>query len=214
MTPPSLPRLVVLTDRLAAARRARTLMETVREAINGGARAVLLREKDLPVAERRALLEMLCSMLEAVGGRAGVASDAELAASAGIDWVHLAQADEFPVQLPTGGPSSALIGRSCHSVAEAIYARSEGCGYMTVSPVAITLSKLGYGPALDADGLQEICAAVAPVKVWALGGVTEGNAARWLTAGAHGIAVMGGIMGAADPSEATASYLRLIGGAT
>lgn len=206
-----LSRLVVLTDRVAAARCGRTLPETVREAVDGGARAVLLREKDLPVDQRRALLETCRSLLEPVGGCVGVASDAALATAAGVDWVHLARADGFPPGRLAGGSPRTLVGRSCHGVVEAVRAGGEGCGYVTVSPVAISSSKPGYGPAIGATRLGEICAAVAPTPVWALGGVTEGNAAGWFEAGARGIFVMGGIMAAGDPAAVAASYLHVIG---
>lgn len=208
-----LSRLVVLTDRAAAARWRRSLPETVREAVDGGARAVLLREKDLSVDHRRALLDACRSLLDPVGGRVGVASDASLATAAGVKWVHLAQADGFPIEQPAGGSPGTLIGRSCHHLFEAMRAGEESCAYVTVSPVAIAASKPGYGPAIGATRLGEICAAVAPTPVWALGGVTGGNAAGWLAAGAHGIFVMGGIMAAADPAAATAAYLHAIGDA-
>jgi thiamine-phosphate pyrophosphorylase len=208
-----LSRLVVLTDRVATARCGRSLPETVREAVDGGARAVLLREKDLPVDQRRALLDACRDLLDPVGGRVGVASDASLAAVAGINWVHLAQADEFQVLGAADGAPGTLIGRSCHNRVEATQAVDEGCAYVTVSPVAITRSKPGYGPAIGAARLREICAAIASTPVWALGGVARANAAGWITAGAHGIFVMGGIMAAPDPAAATAVYLQAIGDA-
>ena len=208
MTTSVLPRLLVLTDRASAAKRSRTLPETVREAVAGGARALLLREKDLPRVDRRRLLEAVRGVLEPVGGRVGVASDVELAVESGVDWVHLAQIDPRP---DDGAPLT--IGRSCHDATQAARAVREGCHYVTVSPVAVTASKPGYGPALGAAGLAAACRSAGAVPVWALGGVIVGDAPSWLAAGAHGVAVMGGIMGAEDPAAMTAAFLVSLEGA-
>lgn len=197
-----LPRLVVLTDRTQCASRGRTLIDTVRRAAEGGARAVLLREKDLAYDERGSLAEEILAVMGPVGGRVGIASDAGLAVALGLDWVHLAQRDP-----PITGATHALVGRSCHDAREAIEARAEGCGYVTMSPVALTSSKPGYGPALGIRGLLDACNACRPIPVWALAGITPANAGDWLGAGAAGIAVMGAVMAAADPAAATASFL-------
>ena len=203
-------RLVVLTDRHACAARGRSLIETIGAAVDGGARAVLVREKDLTVAQRRALLDAVRCLLEPFAGRVGVASDTSLAASARVRWVHLAQADRSPSRRADVEDPVGLVGRSCHCVAETVAAGAEGCGYITASPVALTASKPGYGPALHAAGLRAICAAAGSLPVLALGGVTPEDCSTWLAAGAHGIAVMGGIMGAADPAAMTAAYLHAI----
>ena len=84
-----------------------------------------------------------------------------------------------------------------------------GADYVTASPVFVTASKSGYGPALGLDGLACIVAA-ARGPVVALGGVTEGNAAACLAAGAHGIAVMGEIMRSLEPRGSVERLLRAI----
>ncbi len=182
---PSLPRLLVLTDRTQAAA---PLPEVVAAAVGAGARAVVLREKDLPADERAALADELAAVLAPVGGLLVVAG---LAGSAGRAAVHLSAADGFP------SPRPALVGRSCHSADEVAGAAAEGCDWVFVSPVFPTSSKPGYGPALGPDGLARLVAGAPPV--YALGGVTPEDAASCLRAGAHGIAVMGPVM--RDPAR-------------
>ncbi|MGC2415820.1 MAG: thiamine phosphate synthase, partial [Stellaceae bacterium] len=75
----------------------------------------------------------------------------------------------------------------------------------TLSPIFLTDSKPGYGPAAGLDALAA-AARLSFGPVIALGGIDEANAAACLAAGARGIAVMGGIMRAADP-EATVRRL-------
>jgi thiamine-phosphate diphosphorylase len=175
-----LPPLLVLTDRSQCSG---TLVDTVGAAVDGGARAVVLREKDLPEGERNRLAEQLRALLDPVDGlliRAGAA------ASAGADALHLAARDPLP------RPRPALVGRSCHSPDELARARAEGCDYVTVSPVFPTASKPGYGPPLRPTGLAELVAGAPPV--YALGGVQPDDVPGCLAAGARGVAVMGAIM--------------------
>ena len=80
-----------------------------------------------------------------------------------------------------------------------------GADYVTLSPVFLTDSKPGYGPALGLDALAA-AAAAAPGPIIALAGITPDNAASCLAASARGIAVMGEVMRADDP-EATVRRL-------
>src|SRR5207237_8029096 len=103
-------------------------------------------------------------------------------------------------RLPQG-----LIGVSAHSGAEAAAQLRAGADYVTLSPIFLTDSKPGYGPALGLDALAA-AARMAPGPIIALAGFGPDNAAQCLSAGAHGIAVMGEIMRATDP-EATVQRL-------
>lgn len=204
MSDVTLPRLLVLTD--GEQTGARTLLSTVQLAIDGGARAVVLREKRATTAERRGLARTIRSWLAPLGGVLLVASDLAIEA----DGVHLAAADPFPDERP------AIVGRSCHDLAEIRRAAAEGCDYVTLSPVFATRSKPGYGPGLGLAGLRDIVddfelgsdsgppAPVGPggraMPVYALGGIDVDMAGVCLRAGATGVAVMGALMRAADPS--------------
>ena len=188
----TLPRLLVLTDRTQARG---PLTATVAAAVDAGARAVVLRDKDLPGGERAALAAEFRALLAPVGGLLVVAGPADGTAEA----VHLAARDRFP------HPRPALVGRSCHSAAEVATAGTEGCDWVFVSPFAATASKPGYGPALGAAGLSALAAGGPPA--YALGGVRPDDVPGCLAAGAHGVAVMGPVM--RDPGLA-AAYLTAL----
>ncbi|MGC2202398.1 MAG: thiamine phosphate synthase, partial [Stellaceae bacterium] len=190
------PPLLVISDR----RQARHPLETVaKAAFEAGCRWFSLREKDLPSDERRALLSTLIVLGRRYGSTVSVHDDLEAALETGAAGLHL----------PSGGnPSAArallpdgLIGASAQSAEEASRLRAAGADYVTVSPVFMTASKPGYGPALGLEGLAGVVAQ-APGPVIALGGITAQNAGRCLAAGAHGVAIMGEVMRAADPRAA------------
>ncbi len=183
MTPPA---VLVLTDRRLTGGRA--LVDVVRAAVAGGATCVVLREKDLPPAQRTAL----AGELRAVVPTLLIASDPTIVG----DGVHLAAGDALPA------PRPAIVGRSCHSAADLDAAAAAGCDYATLSPIFASASKPGYGPALGVDALRE-----APLPVYALGGVDPSNAHACLDAGAAGVAVMGHVMRADDPAVAVKDLL-------
>ncbi|MGH8776327.1 MAG: thiamine phosphate synthase [Jiangellaceae bacterium] len=171
-----LPRLLVLTDRTMCER---PLVDVVADAVMSGARAVVLREKDLPFEQRARIAVRLRCLLDPVGGllvMAGPRGDA----------VHLSSSDPLP------SPRPAVVGRSCHDADEVARAGAEGCDYVTVSPVFTTASKPGYGPALDPSGLTALLTGCPPG--YALGGVLPEHVASCRAAGAHGAAVMGPVM--------------------
>ena len=125
-----------------------------------------------------------------------VHEDIEAAVAVGADGVHLPSGgspEAVPARLP-----NALIGASAHSADEAAALLRAGVDYVTVSPVFLTASKPGYGPALGLDGLARIVAEVRGPVV-ALGGITAQNALLCLSAGARGLAMMGEVMRSADP---------------
>ncbi|WP_083916085.1 thiamine phosphate synthase [Micromonospora lupini] len=182
--------IVVLTDRWQARR---PLAEIVAAAVAGGVRAVLLREKDLPRAERAALAADLRPILAEAGGTLIVAGPDPLDGDA----VHLPAAGPYPA------PRCRLVGRSCHDEAELLRLTRED--YATLSPVFPSRSKPGYGPPLRPDGLASLIRR-SPVPVLALGGVeTPDRVTACVEAGAAGVAVLGAIMRATDPAEIVAS---------
>ena len=174
--------LVVLTDRRLAAG---PLVAVVRAAVRGGAAWVVLRDKDLPYAERAALAAELRDVVPA--GRLIVAGPDPL----GGDAVHLAEADPLPA-----GPMR-VVGRSCHGVP-----RLSIEDYVTLSPVFPTSTKPGYGPALLPEGAARLAGRVP----WlGLGGIdSPDRAAACAAAGARGVAVLGAVMRAADPERVAA----------
>jgi len=196
------PPLLVISDR----RQARQPLQQVVEAVfAGGCRWFSLREKDLPAEDRGALLRDLVALGRRYGAVVTAHEDIEAVAAVGADGMHLPSGGS-PVAARARLPR-ALIGASAHTAEEAAALLRAGADYVTASPVFVTASKPGYGPALGLDGLARIVAQ-APGPVLALGGITAENAAACFTAGARGIAVMGEVMRAADPR---ASVERVLG---
>ncbi len=204
-----LPPLLVVTDRHGAVR---PLAETVRAVAAGGARVVWLRDRDLDREARRTLALDCLGVLAPLGGRLVVGGDIGLARETGAHGVHLgggAGGADIADARAALGPD-ALVGVSTHSPTEVAGAAQAGADYATLSPIFPTASKPGYGPALGLAAL-EACRAL-PIPVFALGGIGAAEAPACLGAGAAGIAVMGGLMRAADPEAETRALLQTLDG--
>lgn len=182
----SLPRLLVLTDRRQLP-RGRSLLGTLVECRPFGLTHVVLRELDLPDAERAGLAEQLTE-----AGLEVIAAHRRLPTCVGV-------------HLPSGGrATSGAWGRSCHSAEDVARAAVEGAGWVTLSPFAESASKPGHGPTLPMSAF-----AGHPVPVFALGGVDATNAGDPVASGAHGVAVMGAVMRADRPGRVVRRLLEL-----
>jgi thiamine-phosphate pyrophosphorylase len=185
------PPLLVITDR----HQARGSLETVAEAaFAGGCRWLSLREKDLDMASRAALLRRLVAIGRRFGATVMVHEDLEAAVAAASGGVHL-PSGASPIAARRRLGAAALIGCSTHDARE--LEAAAGADYATLSPIFPSASKPGYGPALGVARLAATAAA-ARLPLVALGGIDATNITQCIDAGAAGVAVMGGVMAAAD----------------
>jgi len=189
---PTLPRLMLVTDRRRTRRRA--LVPLVAKAVEGGVGFVQLRERDLPDDELRPLVREL---RDALGGAATIVVNTAY---------RVARTDDLGLHLPAsaplpwsgGGGRPALFGRSAHDPEEAALAVSENADYLVLGTIYPSESKPGH-PGAGLELVREIGRQVEPMPVYAIGGVRVSRIPDLIHAGAHGVAVCGAILGANDP---------------
>lgn len=202
-----LPPLYVLTDRALAGGRSHAAI--VADLCRGGATLIQIREKRLA---DRALLEACREAVEVAGGsgaRLIVNDRADVAALAGAAGVHLGDTDLPAASARAVLGAGAWIGRSTHSVEEAFEAAALPVDYIALGPVFPTDHAAVKRPALGLTAVAR-AAAVLRVPLVAIGGITRGNAAQALAAGAASVAVMGDLMAAPDIAASTAGFLSLL----
>lgn len=190
------------------------VVDTARAAVAGGAGVVQVRSK--PIAAR-ALTELTAAVAEAVNAvnpRATVLVDdrvdvalAVRARGVPVHGVHVGQ-DDLPVRDVRAllGPD-AVIGlttgtmelvRAAHDVADAL-------DYLGCGPFRATPTKDSGRAPIGLAGYPDLVAA-SPVPLVAIGDVTADDAADLAAAGVDGVAVVRGLMNAADPE----AYARRI----
>lgn len=162
------------------------LREKVRDAMRAGVDYVQVREKDLPAAALRDLVAGLVAQRGGAVTRLLVNSRVDVAVASGADGVHLPMPALPLAALRCRLPQLQIVGVSCHNEQEVREAAAAEVDYLLLGPVFATPSKPGAEP-LGLKRFHSMCE-MSPVPVLALGGVSPGNAAQCVAAGARGIA--------------------------
>ncbi len=182
--------------------------EVARACISGGADALQLRAKEMDDRSTLGLareLRALCSESKALF----VVNDrVDVALASGADGVHLGR-DDMPLRdARVVSGRRLLIGRSTHSVEQALEEEEAGADYLGFGPVFPTSTK-GYEEGLGLEALSRAAEEVA-VPWFAIGGITRENIGNVVAAGARRVAVCGDVLSADDPGDACASLKRAL----
>jgi thiamine-phosphate pyrophosphorylase len=199
--------LYLITDRQQTG--GRPLAEVVRRALEGGVRAVQLREKDLSSAALYRIAAELRSITSDFDARFIINDRLDIALAVGADGVHIG-VNSLPVSAVRRllGQDK-IIGYSAHGIDEALRAQADGADFVTFGPLYPTPSKAAYGEPCGVKKLAEAASAL-DIPVIALGGISPVNISEALSADVQGVAVISAIMASADPRGAAASLLKKI----
>jgi thiamine-phosphate pyrophosphorylase len=177
-------------------------------AIDGGADIVQLRNKVSPAAALLAAARRIADHARGRGALFIVNDEPELVAPSGADGVHVGQGDGATALVRARLGRTALLGRSTHSLEQALAAEADGADYIGVGPVHETPTK----PGRPAVGLELVAAVAARVGVpwFAIGGLHPGNVGPVIAAGATRVAVVRAVAGAPEPAAAAAELAALL----
>ncbi len=181
----------------AAQSRGRGHREVVAAALDGGAGAIQLRDKRLPVREMLPLARDLRALCRDKGVTFIINDHIDVAMAVGADGVHLGQED-FPLREARAiVGESLMLGASTHSLAQARRAQEEGADYINVGPIFPTQTKEG---AVSPVGVELITAVKGAVQApqTCMGGINADNVAQVVAAGAERVAVVSAVVGAED----------------
>jgi thiamine-phosphate pyrophosphorylase len=206
MTPDRIPRLHLITP--AAVGDAE--LATLDDVLAAGAPLVQVRLEGVTDREHLAITRRIRARCRTAGANCIVNDRVDLALAVAADGVHLG-ADDLPVEVARGilGPT-ALVGGTCRNPDDARRAELAGATYVGAGPVATSTTKAGLPDPIGVAMIERIAAAV-DIPVIAIGGVTVAMVPELLAAGAHGVAVIATVFGAADPAAATADLLDALG---
>jgi thiamine-phosphate pyrophosphorylase len=134
----------------------------------------------------------------------------DLALALEADGVHLGQ-DDLPLSMARRIAGKELwIGRSTHSLKQAVAAEREGADYIGFGPVFGTPTKPAYSPI----GLNDIAQAMKHVgiPVVCIGGIDRSNLKQVVQAGARRIAVVRAVFSSRNPYQSAAELRGLMNG--
>ena len=185
------------------------LPEAIKLALQGGVRAVQLREKDLPVRELIALSQELRTITKEFGASLFINDRVDVAVAVKADGVHLGHQSMPAKAVRKIVGNGMLIGVSTHSPEEAKNAEAGGADFITFGPVFATPSKSKYGAPVGITVLKELKNEI-NIPFYALGGVKSGNLLQVLDAGATGVAMISAIMAAEDIKKVSRKIIDAI----
>jgi thiamine-phosphate pyrophosphorylase len=204
-----LGRLMLVTD--CGQADGRDLIDVVDAALGAlppASALVQLREKDLMPRDLYALARRLLEVTHRHRCALLVNDRIDVALAAGADGVHLPE-NGLPIAVARrlGRPGSFTIGVSVHGADAAGAAARDGADLIVCGPIWDTPSKSGLGEPLGeavlAQAQRAIAGTGAAARLYAIGGVTSPERVQAaLRAGVHGVAVVRGVMAAADPARA------------
>lgn len=178
----------------------------------GGCRWVQIRMKDAPDSDVAAAVELVKPMTDKARAILLLDDRVSLAASLGVDGVHLGKSDMPAAEARALLPASMIIGSTANTFANIARLSAEGASdYVGLGPLRFTSTKKNLAPTLGYDGyraiLSEMRAAAIHIPVVAIGSVAIPDCRPLLDAGASGVAVSGSIRLAPDPAAATSAFL-------
>ena len=155
--------------------------------------------------------EAIFPTLRERGTLAIVNDSAALAAETGADGVHLGQGDGTVAEAREALGAGAVVGVTCHGSRElAFEAVKSGADYVAFGAFFPTETKVA--PATAELELVEWWHEAMTVPCVAIGGITPGNAAPLVAAGADFLAVSSGVWDAPEPASAARELWRLCRG--
>jgi thiamine-phosphate pyrophosphorylase len=196
--------LYLVTDRTQA--RGRDLLVVLEQALQGGVRAVQLREKDLSAGELFVLAEKTRKLCQRYDALLFVNDRVDVALAVEADGVQLGTAS-IPIEAAREllGPRK-IIGASTHSLGEANEAVEHGADFILFGPVYFTPSKASYGSPQGLEALKKIVEKIS-LPVYAIGGIKLDNIEGVRRTGVRGVALISAVMSAKNPAEATQNIL-------
>ena len=186
--------------------------ETVRMVLEGGADIVQLREKTLGDAEllRRAIwVRREC---ESAGALFVMNDRPDLAVLSGAAGVHVGQEELGAEACRRIVTSESLVGLSTHGISQFQSAGLSGADYAGVGPVFPSTTKqfVEFPGLAYVSAAAAVCAGERAFPWFAIGGISEGNLAEVLRAGASRIAVGAAVTSAGDPGHAVARLRSML----
>ena len=197
-------RLYVITDPQAIGRR--SILDVVKEAVEGGASVIQLRDKKASDARLVKTAKSLLKLTRPKGIPLIINDRIRVAKLSGADGVHLGQEDESLEKARAILGDRAIVGRSTHSEAQAIEAQEEGFDYIGIGPVFKTPTKPAYMPV----GLKLVRFVAKDLRVpfVAIGGIDGTNIGKVRKAGARTVAVVRAVMADPNPRRAVKNLLK------
>lgn len=201
----SVPRLYAIVD-AAYFSATKDLSWFAEELVAGGCTLLQYRNKS---GNARAMLEQARALKRWVGGKVKLIMNdrADLCLVAEFDGVHVGQDDLSPESVRRIIGPDRWLGVSTHNAEQMQEADRTTADYLAIGPVFSTSSKERPDPVVGLEGVRRARQLTRKPLV-AIGGITRGNAASVIEAGADSVAVISDLI--RDPRKSAEEFFRIL----
>jgi thiamine-phosphate pyrophosphorylase len=202
-----LPRLYVILD---SALLTTPVEDGAQELADAGVRLLQYRAKDVPARNMFDTCRKLAALLVPRQISFIVNDRPDVAILAEATGVHVGQEDldVEPARAVVG--KDKVVGVSTHNLEQFRVAAKTSADYIAVGPIFATLSKANPDPVVGTEGIRRV-RDLSDKPIVAIGGITLGNAASVIEAGADCVAVISDILRAPDRGQRARQYLEMLG---
>lgn len=170
--------------------------------IDGGVDVIQLRAKNCPLSDLEHLAAGLREQTSARGVPFVINDHPNVARTVGAEGVHVGQDDLTVNAARAAAGDDCIVGKSTHSLEQALRAADEGADYIGFGPLFATPTKPDYQP-IGLAGIRQVHAGVS-VPIFCIGGIKLENLPQVIEAGARRVVIVSGLLQAAD----VANYAR------
>ncbi len=176
--------------------------------IEGGVDLIQLRAKNCSVEEITGVARELHALTVPRNVPLIINDHSGIARSVGAEGVHVGQDDVSIAETRRTAGEQCFVGKSTHSLEQALLAENEGADYIGFGPLFATPTKPDYNPI----GLEKIAAVHRLVRrpIFCIGGVKLDNLPAVIAAGARRIAIVSGLLQAPDIAKYARAARKLL----
>jgi len=164
--------------------------------IAGGIDIVQLRGKNYSIDELSLFAEKLLRFTTPAEIPLIANDHAQIAQRVNVQGVHVGQDDESIKAVRAQVQRPIIVGKSTHSVKQAMAAEREGADYIGLGPIFPTPTKPDYPP-IGPSQIHEVRQRVS-VPIFCIGGIKLENLKQLLAAGAKSVVIVSGLLRAND----------------
>jgi thiamine-phosphate pyrophosphorylase len=180
-----------------------------RKLIAGGVDILQLRAKKLGKREIEKLAREMLPITRDAGVPLVINDHLDVAAEVGSEGVHIGQDDGSIAAARAVVGAACFVGKSTHSIDQALAAQEEGADYIGFGPLYATGTKPDY-VAIGLGDIGEVHRRVS-VPIFCIGGVNHARLPDVLAAGARRVVVVSAFLQAENVSESVRAVKRALG---
>jgi thiamine-phosphate pyrophosphorylase len=179
-----------------------------RELISGGVGALQIRAKHSANDEIAACAREILAISAPAGAPLIINDHPEIAVSVGANGCHVGQDDFSVAETRKIVGDGIFIGKSTHSLEQALAAQQEGADYIGFGPIFSTPTKPDYRP-IGAQDIREMAEKI-QIPHFCIGGIKKENVPALKSQGARRVVIVSGLLQNDNPCAYAQEVCRIL----